>query len=616
MTTNPRPRPGARTGLVLASSALLAAVPGCAGESLSRTDQEVVAPALETFITEAPGIDKFKGYNEVYDIISDSCLKRCGDADNAPTVDSDESALSVSFVSSAADITRSAMFSLDANVEMALYAGNVDLNASIKVASKTNFSRKAVRMLLVAHRWFKVRYNEQVQIDPSIVSPDLLRRSKASSDADFDTRLMQFIGRCGHTYVNQKLQGAYLFALYEFTSTDQSKLDGLEAKLGGAFRSHVGKIGGGVQAAVQTELNQALNNVSWSVNVVARGFKINGGDGDAQGRIALEQNGQGGLDLQRVVGFFDAMQKSVGDDMQAIQGGDDRHPLSVFPLGLSVGYYPLLLRDVPAAEVTQARSRMSDIMSAHDQMMQTYGQLAAGVVAGRDEAKELLAMSVEDQARHQIMKWPGKNWTSSNKLRDNGTGLLDRVAPYETALDPRAGAGPANDLAKRILDCWRWGRSGNLIQCLPDLSKPVEAATSNAAFAAAKAKLQTYNDSDRPTWIWFYWLAPEQVTKRPDASCGRFGGHIPSWDESEAMGIAAWHRLPTGFPGRTSFWLDNLDPACGAGWSYSFRFHNAQQQYAGHVGCAKNPHMEPTMCVRPQGLFPAALPKLYPAGGF
>lgn len=609
MTTNPRRPSAERVGLILASAVVLAA-PGCTGDDAGQRSQPVVAPNLETFITDAPGINKFKGFNEVYDVALDSCLKRCGDADNAPQVHSDESALQVSFVSSASEVASNQTFTLDANVEMALYAGNLDVNASMKVANKTNFSRKAVRMMLVAHRWFKVTHNEQVSIDPAIASPDLLRRSKAASDADFDNRLIQFIGRCGDMYMKETLHGAYLFALYEFTSTDETKLNGLEAKLGGAFKSHVGKIGGGVQATAQTELNQALTNVQWSVQVVAKGFKINGQDSDGPGKIALEQNGQGGLDLQRVVGFFDAMQKSVGDDMAAIQSGDDTHPRSVFPIGLVAGYYPLLLKDVPPDEVIRARSRMSDIMDAHDRMMQTYGRLAAGLVNGRDEVKRFLARPEAEQGMHQVMKWSNKPHNPAHKLRDGGGGLLDRVEPYGTALDPRAGSGVASDFARRILECWRSGRTGELKRCLTDVAKPVEIATGDSAFVAALGKLRAYNDSDRPTWL-EYKIITQGPRTRPAATCGAWGvGHLPNLDESQSMGLVGWHRVPVYHPGRTSFWLDEAQ--CD-GWPYGFRYHQADRSYS--VGCAKGDWKEPVVCI-PGNLFPGTLPQLYPAGGF
>jgi hypothetical protein len=596
-------------GASLVLVALLAG-PGCTGEDVSQKDQEVVAPNLEKFVTDAPGIDKFKGFNEVYDIVQDSCLKRCNDADNAPKTHSDESGLNVSFVSSASEIANSQMFTLDANVEMALYAGNLDVNASMKLANKSNFSRKAVRMLLVAHRWFTVAHNEQMQIDPAIASPDLLRRSKAASDADFDSRLMDFMGRCGHIYIKEKLHGAYLFALYEFTSTDESKLTGLEAKLGGAFRSHVGKIGGGVQTTAQTELSQALTNVQWSVQVVARGFKVNGQEGDGPGKVALEQNGQGGLDLQRIVGFFDAMQKSVGDDMTAIQMGNNDHPQSVFPLGLVAGYYPSLLRDVPLSEVNQVRARMSDILNAHDRMLQTYGGLTAGMLNGRDEIARFLALSADEQARRQVMKWPGKPHTPAEKLRADGAGLLDRVEAFSGPLDPRAGAGAASDLARRILDCWRWGRSGDLKRCLPDPSKPIEAATGEATFVAARAKLEAYNDTARPAFLNWYILTNPAMTRRL-ANCNYWGGDLPTYEESKSMGLVAWHRVPQYHTGRTSFWLKSGE--CD-GWPDSFRYHEANRTYG--LGCARGDHKEPVVCVRAAGLFPGSLPKLYPAGGF
>lgn len=610
MTTNSRLPSTDGAGLVLAGAVLLAA-PGCATEELDHRTQEVVAPNLETFVTDAPGIDKFKGFNEVYDVVHDSCLKRCGDADNAPRTHSDESGLSVSFVSSASEVASSQLFTLDANVEMALYAGNLDVNASMKLANKANFSRKAVRMLLVAHRTFKVTHNEQVQIDPAIINPDLLLRSKAANDADFDKRLMDFIGRCGHVYIKEKQHGAYLFALYEFTSTDESRLTGLEAKLGGAFRSHVGKIGGGVQTTAQTELSQALTNVQWSVQVVARGFKVNGQDGDGQGKVALEQNGQGGLDLQRIVGFFDAMQKSVGDDMTAIQNGNDEHAQSVFPLGLTAGYYPLLLKNVDAEQVRVTRVRMSDILDAHDRMLQTYGGLVTGLINGREDVKRFLARPADDQERHQVMKWTGKPHSPAEKLRAQNVGLLDRVEPFGTELDPRAGSGAAANLARRILDCWRWGRSGDLKRCLPDLSKPIEAATQEASFVAALNKLKAYNDSARPVWLNYYWFVPASVVTRAKANCGTLGGHIPNLDESSSMGLVAWHRVRTSFPGRTSFWLDKS--YCD-GWPDSFRFHDGNDAY--QIGCARGEWKEPMVCVGRDGLFPATLPKLYPAGGF
>jgi hypothetical protein len=612
MTTRPRLPSAARAGITLVTALL--AIPGCSNDGVNRKTQEVVAPTIETFITDAPGIGKFKGFNEVYDIVQDTCLKRCNDEDNAPMVHSDESALSVQFISTASEIASNQTFTLDANVEMALYAGNVDVNASLKLANKTNFSRKAVRMMLVAHRFFKVAHNETMQIDSSKIDPDLLRRSKAASDADFDDRLIQFIGRCGSIYVKEQSEGAYLFALYEFTSEDSSKLTGLEAKLGGAFHSHVGKIGGGVQVGFQAELNQALSSVQWSVQVFAKGFKVNGQDGAGEGKLALEQNGQGGLDLQRIIGFFDAMQQSVGDDMQAIQTGDDRHPLSVFPLGVIAGYYPVLLSNVPANEVIQARSRMSDIQDAHDRMMQTYGGLATGLVNGRDEVRAFLARPADEQAKHQVMKWQGKPYTPAEKLRDNGKGLLDRVAPFGTSLDPRGGGGAASAFARRILDCWRWGRSGDLKKCLPDINKPVEAATGHPTFAAALAVLQSYNDTGRPVWLDYWWPTSPNPVKRKDASCAH-GGHLPSVDESTAMGLVAWHRVPTSFPGRTSFWLAAATPGCtGGGWPYEFRYHDGTQAYL--YGCANDGHSDIQVCVAGAGLFPATLPRLYPAGGF
>src|SRR5262245_51879643 len=76
MMMNPRVRCAQRSWLWLAST-LLVTAPGCAGEDASHKPQEVVAPNIETFVTDAPGIDKFKGFNEVYDVVQDSCLKRC-----------------------------------------------------------------------------------------------------------------------------------------------------------------------------------------------------------------------------------------------------------------------------------------------------------------------------------------------------------------------------------------------------------------------------------------------------------------------------------------------------------------------------------------------------------
>jgi hypothetical protein len=615
MTTNPR-LPSAKQVVPILGAALLV-LPGCNGldPPERETVQEVVAPNQETFVTDAPGIDKFKGFNEVYDVVLDSCLRRCNDEDNAPRVHSDESALSISFVSSASDVASNQTFTLDANVEMALYVGNLDVNASMRLANRTNFSRNAVRMLVVAHRWFKVAHNEQVQIDPKIVSPDLLRRSQAASDADFDDRLTQFIGRCGHVYIKEQLQGAYLFALYEFTSTDSSRLSGLEARLGAAFRSHVGRIGGGVQATAQTELNEALRNVQWTVQVAARGFRVNGRDGGGEGRIALEQNGRGGLDLQRIVGFFDAMQTSVGEDMQAIQTGDDTHAQSVFPLGLIAGYYPLLLRDVPATEVTRARSRMSDIQDAHDRMMQAYGGLASALIKGRDEVNQFLALSPDVQARHQVMKWSDRPFTPAQKLRDGGAGLLDRVEPFRVSLDPRAGAGAARDFARRILDCWRWGRSGDLGRCLPDVNRPVEAATGHATFVAALNRLSAYNDTARPVWL-SYWLRwnPNSYP-RAEVSCDS-GYHLPTEVESNAMGLIAWHRIPTFFPGKKSFWLDRVTPECvrQVGAVAESRLWDENGRY--WFFCAAATRREPTACVDDNGLFPTSVPRLYPTGGF
>src|SRR5262249_1470788 len=163
--------------------------------------------------------------------------------------------------------------------------------------------RRAVRMMLVAHRWFKASHDETVQIDSAKVNPDLLLRSKASSAENYDDRLRQFIGRCGSVYAKETLHGAYLFALYEFTSSE-------EGKPGVASKSPVGKSGGGVNAAAETQLTEALSGVQWTVQVVARGFKVSGRDGGGEGQVELAQDGRGGLDLKRIVGFFDAMQKS------------------------------------------------------------------------------------------------------------------------------------------------------------------------------------------------------------------------------------------------------------------------------------------------------------------
>ena len=595
MTTNSR--------LMVVSALALGA--GCGADGLGERSQDVVAPTLETFITDAPGIQRFKGFNEVYDTTVASCLKRCSE-DARTNVHSDESGLQVSFVSTASDVASNRTFSLDANVEMALWLGNIEANASMKIASKANFSRRAVRMMLIANRWFKASHDETVEIDSAKVDPDLLLRSKASSAASYDDRLRQFIGRCGSVYTKETLHGAYLFALYEFTSTDESKLTGLEAKLGAAFKSHVGKIGGGVNTSAETELNTALSSVQWTVQVVAKGFKVNGREGGGEGQIALEQDGRAGLDLKRIVGFFDAMQTSVGDDMTAMQRGDDNHPLSVFPLGLVVGYFPLLLKNVEAEEVIQARARMSDIMSAHDRMLQTYGRLATGLLNGRDEVKKFLALSEAYQAQHQVMKWPGKTHTPALKLRSGTAGLLDRVEPYARSLDPRSGSGAASELADRVDFCWRRGRSGDLKVCLPDVDKPVDAATGNAAFIAALALLKKYNDSDRPVWM-NYWITSGTI-KRADADCGN--GHLPTDEESSSLGIVAYYRVPVYAPGYRQFWLQPLgaDPALpcsyrrwvGDSWEWWKTTHNSVQ---------------PRVCVNGD-LFPSTLPQLYPPGGF
>ncbi|TMQ15317.1 MAG: hypothetical protein E6J90_25660 [Deltaproteobacteria bacterium] len=255
---------------------------------------------------------------------------------------------------------------------------------------------------------------------------------------------------------------------------------------------------------------------------------------------------------------------------------------------------------------------MSDIQDAHDKMMQAYGGLAAGLVNGRDEVKAFWTRPAADQAVYQIMKWSGKPYTPAQKLRDDGQGLLDRVEPFVTALDSRSGTGAASDYARRILDCWRWGRSGDLKRCLPDISKPIEAATGQPTFVAARTALQSYNDTARPAQL-NYWLqnAPN-VSKRKNAACIE-GGHLPSLDESRSMGLVAWHRVPLSFPGRTSFWLDVATPGCD-GWPYSFRYHDATHAYL--VGCANDKYDDVVTCVSSLGLFPATLPKLYPAGGF
>jgi hypothetical protein len=588
------------------------ALTACATEPLTTEPQEVVAPARTTFYTEADDVARFRGYNEVYDITTNTCLKTCGEADNAPQVDSDESAVSIQFISSASEIARNAMFSLDANIELALHAGNVDVNASMKLASQSKFSTHAVRMLMVAHRTFKVVHNEAVELDPAKVDVKLLKWSEAGGDEDkFADRLTTFIGRCGHVYAKSIRHGAYLFALYEFSSTDASKLQNLEAKLGVAFKSHVGKLGGGVNAAAQTELSEALNGVRWEVKVIAKGFKINNEAGEGEAQIALTNGGAGGIDLQRIIGFFDAMQKSVDLDMKAIQLNSQDHPRSVFPIGLGIGRYADLLTGVPDEDKTKANTFMSNIMDAHDQLLQKYGALVTGMMAGHLEVLRFMALG-EDQEKYQVMKWGGAiPFAPATKLRDNGNGLADRVGQYVTALDSRSPGSKAEALSKRVQDCWRWGRSGDLKRCLPKYKEVDQAIAADPAFQHAKTQLKSYNDTDRPVQLQYYFPPKFERVKRSDAP-GKCGAErMPTLDESNAMGLVAYHRVPRFFGGARSFWVS--DDGCMENFPHTFRFFDGE---AYSLGCAKSSHKEPTVCVYRAGLFPAPPPKLYPAGGF
>lgn len=598
----------------LALTALVAT--GCLGKSSTATGtttQEVVAPNADTFVTDVAGISRFRGYNEVYDMTYDSCLTRCSDVDNAPEVDSDESSLKVSFVSNAADITQSQLFTLDAQVEMALHIGNISANASMKLANSSSFSRKAVRMLLVAHRKFKVTHNEQVELKPQLGK--LLIKTPGMKDADYDKQLIEFMGVCGHVYAKSTLHGAYLFALYEFTSTDQSKLSKLEGKLGLAFKSHFKAASAGVEMSAQNELNQALSDVQWKVDVIAKGFKVNGVSGEAPGKVALQQDGRGGLDLQRIVQFFEAMQDSVGADMTAIQQANDQHAKSVFTLGLTAGDYAARLLDkgfpdAKPSDVTAARTRMSEILTAHEIMLQTYGALATGVASGRDEVKRFLELG-EGQEEMQIMKWPGKPYQPAFSLRDEGRGLVDRVEPYDKKLDPRAGAGPATELARRISACWMAGRNGSLATCLPDVSKPAEAATGNTAFVNALKALKDYNDTARPVHLNCGFVnAPTLYTRLGAvAPCG--GNSLPTWDEAKSMGLIIYHRAPRNYNGKRSFWLKEVD--CKPGFPFTFVEGDDDDL---HTWCSQIGRTEPAICIPPNGLFPVSVPKLYPPGEF
>src|SRR5262249_39632777 len=152
-----------------------------------------------------------------------------------------------------------------------------------------------------------------------------------------------------------------------------------------------------------------------------------------------------------------------------------------------------------------------------------------GILNGRDEVKKFLALAESKQAHYQVMKWPRKKHDPALKLRDGGDGLLDRVERYGRTLDPRSGVGAASDFADRVDLCWRRGRSGDLKACLPDVDKPVEAATTSAAFAAALKLLGAYNDLDRPARL-SHSIQSKEVTQ-PNADCGTTG-HLPSNDES------------------------------------------------------------------------------------
>jgi hypothetical protein len=611
----------------LLSLAAALALVGCVDHpETTTTTTALVAPTLERFITEAENIGRTNGYNEVYDKGYSSCFKACApDNLNLPDTSDDDTHLRVSFVSSAADIAKSQLFTLDANLEVALLMGNIKANASMRLASQSNFSRKAVRMLLVATRTFKVTRNQTLELDPAVIDPALLKRSAATSDADFDNRLRRFMARCGHIYAKEELRGAYLFALYEFTSTDQSKLDKLELALGAAFKSRTGTIEGGVETTAQTQLNQALSEVRWTVDVIAKGFKVNGTDGEAEGKIELKGDGQGGLDLQRIVKFFDAMQKSVGADMQAIVDGNGGHPVSVHTLGLTAGYYPDLPGVAPG-ESELATVRMSDIQATHERMLHTYGALAAGVMRARDEIAHFMNEG-EHQEERQIMKWPGKPYTPAVQLRsDDKTGLVDRVEVYDRAFSPDNDTGAGAVLVRRILDCWRRGRSGALTYCLPAAAQIPDPAAADSMAAAAKAAkdhlsfkgaleaLTAFNDTARPTALRCGFVqAPKTFTwAAGKVACG--SNRYPTETEAYAMGLIAHYRSARNYNGRTSFWVDDQDCNVAKGWPYS-----ALRNVSGSATdwwCADGNWTEPTICVDPGGLFPTSMPKLYPPGNF
>jgi hypothetical protein len=220
----------------------------------------------------------------------------------------------------------------------------------------------------------------------------------------------------------------------------------------------------------------------------------------------------------------------------------------------------------------------------------------------------------EAQEMHQVMKWPGKPHNPAVKLRANGAGLLDRVQPYQTALDPKVGDSAAQKLAARVIDCWRSGRTGDLKRCLPDWKKGAETAAADPLFVAALAKLRDYNDKDRPAPLNYSFQVGSSPTTRAKAGglCG--ADHLPSMDESHSMGLLANHRAPRNFPGRTSFWISEQNAhGCTGDLSNIFRYATDADGYA--VGCAVRWWKEPVVCVANAGLFPT-LPLLYPAGGF
>jgi hypothetical protein len=71
--------------------------------------------------------------------------------------------------------------------------------------------------------------------------------------------------------------------------------------------------------------------------------------------------------------------------------------------------------------------------------------------------------------------------------------------------------------------------------------------------------------------------------------------------------------VPRGYGGARSFWIsDDNYPGCG-GFPQAFRYFDGATYT---IGCAKDWHKEPVVCVHNAGLYPAAPPKLYPAGGF